>query len=112
MGKTKGPRIRKTETSTKPEKTVKSPKASAKKVRAKVGSPLYKVFGFLRKVLSWITPGFLKGSFHEIRQVSWPNRRETIRLTWAVFVFAIVFSIIIAGLDLVLDKIFRSIILG
>ncbi len=112
MAGSKGPRIRKTETSNKLEKARKSQKASSKKAKSKFGAPLSRIFSFLGKGLKWIVPGFLKGAFYEVRQVSWPNRRETIRLTWAVFVFAIVFSIIIAGLDFVLDKIFRSIILG
>ncbi len=112
MADTKGPRIRKTETSGKLEKAKQSQKDRAGKAKSKVGSPLSKVFGFFGKVLSKIVPGFLKGAFSEIRQVTWPNRSETIRLTWAVFVFAIIFSIIVAALDFVLDKIFKSIILG
>ncbi len=112
MAKAKGPRIRKTEVSGKQEKVKKSQKKRRGGALRKIFRPVSKVFGFLAKILRKITPGFLKGSFREIRQVSWPDRKETIRLTWAVFVFAIVFSIIVAGLDAVLDKIFRSIILG
>jgi preprotein translocase SecE subunit len=111
MAKARSPRIRKTETSGKLEKAKKSQKKRASAARGKLGSPLAKPFGFLGKILSKIVPGFLKGAFHEIRQTTWPTRSETIRLTWAVFVFAVIFSIIVAGLDFVLDKIFRAIIL-
>lgn len=112
MAKANGPRIRKTETSGKLEKAKESQRKRGGQTKGKVGSPLSKVFGFLGKILSKLVPGFLKGAFNEIRQVTWPGRRETIRLTWAVFVFAIIFSIIVAALDFVLDKIFKSIILG
>ena len=112
MPKAKSPRMRKTETSGKLEKVKKSPKKRSNKTRGRITSPLRKVFGFLGKGLKWIVPGFLKGALYEVRQVTWPGRKETLQLTWAVFVFAIVFSIIVASLDLVLDRVFRSIILG
>lgn len=112
MAKTDGPRIRKTENSGKLGKLNKNQKKKAGRAKNKISSPFSKVFRLVRKVLSKIVPGFLKGAFYEIRQVTWPDRRETIRLTWAVFVFATIFSIIVAALDFVLDKIFRSIILG
>lgn len=112
MAKTKGPRIRKAETSGKLNKLNKNQRKKAAKAKSRIGSPVSKIYGFIKKGLSKVVPGFLKGAFYEIRQVTWPGRRETIRLTWAVFVFAIVFSIIVAGLDFVLDKVFRSIILG
>lgn len=112
MAKTKGPRIRKTVTSGRLDTAKKSQKERTTKARSKISLPFSSFFGFFGKGLKWIIPGFLSGAFSEIRQTSWPNRNETIRLTWAVFVFAIVFSIIVAAFDFVLDKIFRSIILG
>jgi len=57
-----------------------------------------------------LVPKFLSEAWKEIRQVTWPNRNETIRLTFAVFVFSIIFAVIVASLDFVLDKIFRTII--
>ena len=112
MATAKSPRVRKTETSGKLEKAKKSQRKQPGRKKGRIGTLFAKIFGFLRRVLRRIVPGFLKGAFHEIRLTTWPNRQETIRLTWAVFVFAIVFSIIVAALDFVLDKIFRSIILG
>jgi preprotein translocase SecE subunit len=111
MAKARSPRIRKTETSGKLEKAKKSQKKRANAAKGRLSSPLAKPLGLLGRILSILVPGFLKGAFNEIRHTTWPGRSETIRLTWAVFVFAVIFSIIVAGLDFVLDKVFRSIIL-
>ena len=54
---------------------------------------------------------FVRSSFRELRDVVWPNRRQTTQLTLAVFVFAIVFGIIISVTDYGLDKIFKQILL-
>ena len=51
-------------------------------------------------------------SWKELRQVSWPGRKETAKLTMAVFMFAIVFGALIAAVDYGLDKIFRKILLS
>lgn len=51
-------------------------------------------------------------SWKELRKVSWPNRKETIKLTLAVFAFAIVFGAVIALVDFGLDKVFRKILLS
>lgn len=58
-----------------------------------------------------IVPKYFREAWGEIKLVTWPNRKETIRLTIAVFVFALVFALIVGGLDFVLDKIFRRILL-
>jgi preprotein translocase SecE subunit len=54
---------------------------------------------------------YFLGSWEELRKVTWPNRKNTIRLTLAVFAFAIVFGIVIAVVDFGLDKLFRKILL-
>ena len=72
---------------------------------------LAKVFRPLRRVLRWLVPRYLVNSWREVRQVVWPNRRETWRLTLAVFVFAIVFGALVAGVDKGLDEIFKKVIL-
>ncbi|MBW3568999.1 preprotein translocase subunit SecE [Candidatus Parcubacteria bacterium] len=113
-----------------PEK-VKKP-GRIRKVGSKVSSPLNKPFNKLRslygreylflklpenkagKILNKrvrIVPQFLKNAWAEIRQTSWPNRHETIRLSFAVFVFATIFAVIISLLDLGLDKLFREFII-
>jgi preprotein translocase SecE subunit len=55
--------------------------------------------------------GYFKRSWQELRQVEWPNRKDTTKLTFAVFVFAVVFSLIIAATDYGLDKVFRKVLI-
>jgi preprotein translocase SecE subunit len=54
---------------------------------------------------------YLRSSWRELRQVKWPGRKETAKLTLAVFAFAIVFGAIIAITDYGLDKIFHKVLL-
>jgi preprotein translocase SecE subunit len=70
-----------------------------------------KVFKAIGKAIKWIVPSYFVNSWREVRQVTWPNRRETWRLTGAVFIFAIVFGALVSGVDKVLDEIFRKVIL-
>lgn len=58
-----------------------------------------------------IVPGFLRNAWAEIRQVTWPGRKETARLTVAVLIFSVVFGAFIAALDFGLDKLFKEVIL-
>jgi preprotein translocase subunit SecE len=62
-----------------------------------------------KRVRLW--PRFFGLAWREIRQVTWPSRRETARLTFAVFVFSLIFGIAIALLDYGLDKLFREVII-
>ncbi len=76
----------------------------------------YKTFRIIGKVLSFIgiilLPRYLRNSWREIKLVTWPSRRESIRLTTAVFAFAIVFGALLALLDYGLSHLFKLIILG
>ena len=65
---------------------------------------------FLTKRRSLI-PSYFKNSWREVRQVVWPNRRDTIKMTIAVFVFAVFFGLLIALVDYGLDKLFKQFIL-
>jgi preprotein translocase subunit SecE len=65
----------------------------------------------LKKVLGWLVPRYFVNSWREVRQVTWPTRRETWRLTAAVFVFAIIFGALVAVVDKGLDEIFKKVIL-
>jgi preprotein translocase SecE subunit len=58
-----------------------------------------------------LVPKFLRLSWQEIRLVTWPNASETIRLTSAVFIFAVIFALIVGALDFGLDKLFREVII-
>lgn len=65
----------------------------------------------LKKLLKWLVPRYFVNSWREIRQVQWPNRRETWRLTLAVFIFAAIFGALVAGVDKGLDEVFKKVVL-
>lgn len=56
-------------------------------------------------------PSFFKKAWGELRQVEWPSNKTTARLTFAVFMFSLVFGALIAIVDFGLDKIFRKVFL-
>ncbi|HMS23529.1 MAG TPA: preprotein translocase subunit SecE [Candidatus Saccharibacteria bacterium] len=58
-----------------------------------------------------IFPKYFRDSWAELRQVVWPDRKQTIKLTTAVIVFALVFGVAVAIVDYGLDKLFRILIL-
>jgi preprotein translocase SecE subunit len=66
---------------------------------------------FLNKRRSFM-PKYFSESWRELRQVTWPNRKQTIQLTLAVFMFAVVFALFVAVVDYGLDKIFRKVLLS
>jgi preprotein translocase SecE subunit len=67
------------------------------------------------KPLRWlgliIVPPYLRSSWRELRLVTWPNRRESYRLTVAVIIFSVIFGVLIAVTDWGLDKLFKNILL-
>lgn len=58
-----------------------------------------------------LAPKFVREAVAEVRQVTWPNANETVRLTIAVFLFATIFAIIVGILDFGLDKLFKEVII-
>lgn len=115
----KKPRIRKTAPTVRErveqaqtEKTKQaSRKPSAIKSQArKLGRPL-KTLIFPLRFLKFLTPKYFINSWRELRLVVWPSRKETWRLTLAVFVFAIVFGALVAAVDKGLDEIFKHFVL-
>lgn len=88
------------------------------KAAARVGRKEYylpmpdnKVGRFLNKRRTFF-PKYFKESWQELKQVVWPDRRTTLKLTFAVFLFAIFFGIFITVLDYGLDKLFKKLILS
>jgi len=67
-----------------------------------------KPFRIIGRIL-W--PTYFRNSVKELKQVTWPNRRESIQLTGAVLVFAAVFGVMIALVDYGLDKLFKQVLL-
>jgi preprotein translocase SecE subunit len=58
-----------------------------------------------------LTPIYFKNAWLELRQVTWTGFKETWRLVFAVFIFAIVMGASIAVLDYGLEKLLREVIL-
>lgn len=131
--KTKKPRVRKTETirernqkfSTRLEaKASRQPKRSKlKKVLSAVAKPFKlpariisaplrtKPARFVGRILGRILwPKYFRNSWAELRQVTWPDRKTTWKLTFAVIVFAVIFGLAAAGTDWVLDKVIKRIV--
>lgn len=73
---------------------------------AKLGR--FKPFRILGRIL-W--PTYFRNSWKELRQVTWPTRRETWQLTLAVIIFSVIFGVLVAGVDFGLDKGFKQLIL-
>ena len=72
--------------------------------------PDNKVGRFLNKRRR-LTPRYFREAWEELKQVTWPTRRETLKLTLAVFTFAIIFGLLVAVVDFGLDKLFKKVIL-
>ena len=127
------PRIRKSAPTIRERAEAAAAKAEApdnpgrlKTVASKLGSPFKKIkpatnnrairllkslFRPVGRLFKWLLPSYFVNSWREVRQVTWPSRKETIRLTSAVFIFAIVFGAIIASVDKGLDELFRKLVL-
>lgn len=67
-----------------------------------------KVLSFIGRIL---VPKFIRNAFAELKYVTWPTRKQTRDLTFAVLMFAIAFGVVITVVDYGLDKLFRAIIL-
>ncbi|MDQ5886278.1 MAG: preprotein translocase subunit SecE [Patescibacteria group bacterium] len=70
--------------------------------------PMRFVGRILRKIF---LVDYFKDAWGELKLVTWPGRKETRQLTFAVFIFAFVFGLIITIVDYGLDKIFKKVIL-
>jgi len=66
---------------------------------------LFRAIGYI------LFPPYFRNSWKELRLVTWPDRTQTRRLTFAVVMFSLAFGILIAGVDYGLDKLFRALIL-
>lgn len=111
----KKPRIRKTAPSLREAIEASQAKASkaSEKSRPKLPKVNVKLPGArgISRVASFLAPRYLINAWRELRQVVWPSRKETWRLTLAVFVFALVFGALVAGVDKALDEIFKKVVL-
>ena len=104
---TSGKRIADTST---PKRRVFAPvTVAARRVgSANIWRPFRAVGQFIGRI---IFPKPLRRSFSELRQVTWPNRKQTLQLTSAVIMFSVVFGVVVAIFDAGLDKLFKQVII-
>lgn len=90
------------------------------KTTRKVGAPFRAVGRGLKRVGRLkpfriigliLVPPYFRNSWKELRQVTWPSFKVSLRLTFAVIVFAVVFGAFIAVLDFGLEKLFKEVLL-
>ena len=51
---------------------------------------------------------FFKGVWSEMKKVTWPNRKDLFRTTFAVIVFIAVFTVIVGLIDLGFGTLFQT----
>lgn len=76
--------------------------------RSKFFKPFKRPLRFIGRIL---LPSYIRTSWEQLRLVTWPSFRLSLRLTWAVLIFAVIFAAIVAAIDYGLDKLFREILL-
>lgn len=76
------------------------------KLLAKLGK--LKPFRIIGRIL---LPSYFRNSWKELKQVTWPGRKESWQLTLAVIIFATLFGVMIALVDFGLDKAFKQVLL-
>lgn len=94
----------------KPLRIVAKPFAALGRLLVKVFKPLGR-FKLFRAIGYVLVPPYFRNAFKELQQVTWPNARRTWQLTYAVIIFSLIFGLIVAGVDWVLDRLFREYIL-
>jgi preprotein translocase subunit SecE len=57
-----------------------------------------------------LSPSYFRKAWQELKNVTWPGRRETWRLTIAVFLFAMIFGIVVALVDYGFETLFRKVL--
>ncbi len=82
-------------------------------MRQEVNVPLPKKLsgGKLGKNRRIRLPRYIRESLQEIKKVTWPNRKETWKLTFAVLVFTAIFTIFIIIVDIGFQKIAERVFL-
>ena len=68
----------------------------------------YRFFRIIGRIL---LPNYLRNSWRELRQVAWPDRSTSWRLTYAVIIFSVLFGSLVAVVDFGLDKLFKELII-
>jgi preprotein translocase SecE subunit len=95
------------------KRIVHTAKAPLRGMRRLGHLPIWKPFKsrpvrFIGRVLF---PRYFRASWRELRQVTWPNGKQTRQLTGAVIMFSVIFGMVVAAFDYGLDKLFRQVII-
>lgn len=113
-------RADKTQVEKKPRRINRTASSAAKPIKAayKFGKREYslplpnnKAGRFLNK-RGRLVPKFFAEAWQELRQVTWPSRQETTKMTIAVFIFALIFGTTIWIVDMGIENLFRKVLLG
>jgi len=106
---------KKVKTSVKVTKKVKSVKASTGKLLKKevdlpIPTPKNKAGKFLGKKRRVRMPKYFRESWKEVKKVTWPTRKEALKLSFAVVVFTVIFatftSLVDYGFNQLVERIF------
>ena len=97
-----------TETGNKPKRTSHARSTLKRPFMAAARQPLWRPFKFVGR---YIVPPYLRSSWRELRQVTWPSGKQTRQLTSAVIIFSVAFGILVAAFDYGLDKLFKQVII-
>lgn len=94
----------------KDKKTAKDKREKLKKAEKEIGKNKSerKPFILFRPFVALFR--YLRDSWHELRQVRWPNRKATWKMVLAVLVYTALFVIIISLLDLLFSWLFNLIL--
>ena len=90
------------------EKTKKAEQEIIKNEKKKQAENTKKTFVLFRPFVA--IGRYLKDSWHELRQVRWPNRKTTWKMVLAVLAYTALFVIIISLLDLFFSWLFNLIL--
>lgn len=108
---TKQPDAVKSQPAAQPEPT-QNPKTAtnkkSKKSQDKAEKPLKQVFILFRPFVA--LGRYIRDSWREIRQVRWPNRKATWKMTLAVLVYCAIFMVFILLLDTLFTFLFNLIV--
>jgi preprotein translocase SecE subunit len=56
-------------------------------------------------------PPYFRNSYRELRQVTWPTLRNSLKLTLAVVIFSVIFGLLVTVVDYGLGKLFKEVLL-
>ena len=68
-------------------------------------------FGRFLNKRRYVIPRYFREAWKELKDVTWPDRKQTSQLSFAVFIFAVVFGVLVAVTDFGLDRVFKRILL-